>query len=94
MSAGAGAALLLLQVVHGGVLVCGTTLALLLVLRRAYVRVRVELKRAACDGCAELGAPGICSGYAQQAESIRAWRDRLEDDLNAEGAPPPILSSP
>jgi hypothetical protein len=92
VSMGAGAALLLFRVVHGELLVPGVAAVVLLALRHVYVRVRAKLKREACEGCPELGAPGVCSGYARQAEAVRAWRDRVEEELNREGAPPPIFT--
>lgn len=40
---------------------------------------RAAAKATACDGCPELTSEGICSGYAQQAVSLRAYeRDASE----------------
>jgi hypothetical protein len=64
-------------------------LLLWLIFRRS--RQRVIARR--CDGCPELHAPGVCSGYALQAACARA----LEADIEARmgtavtgcGEPPP-----
>ena len=46
---------------------------------RVLTLKRAASKATACDGCPELQEEGICSGYAQQAVSLRAYeRDASE----------------
>lgn len=40
---------------------------------RILTLARAKAKATACDGCPELDIEGICSGYAQQAVSLRAY---------------------
>lgn len=40
---------------------------------RVLTQARAKAKASACDGCPELHEPGICSGYAQQAVSLRGY---------------------
>lgn len=40
----------------------------------------------ACAGCPELGHPGICSGFREQAERIRAWEEEATDWLSRDVA--------
>lgn len=46
---------------------------------RVLTLARAEAKATACDGCPELHAPGICSGYAQQAVSLRAYENAASE---------------
>ncbi len=50
--------------------------------KRRAARVRL------CDGCPELGQPGVCSGYARQATYLRRYEDvmtaRLSHAIGAE----------
>lgn len=48
-----------------------------------YARLRLPRRLERCESCAELGE-GICSGYARQAEAIRAWD---EDCVSRLGPP-------
>jgi hypothetical protein len=48
---------------------------------RAFVPLRARLQARACDGCPELGAGGVCSGYALHAASVRAIEAQLEREL-------------
>lgn len=43
-----------------------------------YLRQRVARRAAACTGCPELGR-GVCSGFATQAVSTRAFEQRASD---------------
>jgi hypothetical protein len=54
----------------------------LLVLHRVFARSRRRVKAHDCDGCPELGCPGVCSGYAQQAQAIRGYSGVIEEQLN------------
>lgn len=54
----------------------------LLVLHRVFARFRRRVKTHDCDGCPELGCPGVCSGYAQQAQAIRGYSAVIEEQLN------------
>lgn len=42
-----------------------------------YSRVRRRQRAHMCDGCPELGAGGVCSGYAVQAQHIRRYEDAM-----------------
>lgn len=70
-------------------------LPLLLLHWRWFARVRARLQARACDGCPELGAGGVCSGYALQAACVRALEAQIERDLAVplagEGPLPPWL---
>lgn len=59
----------------------------LIPLYRAFQRRRQSLKQLRCAGCAELGK-GICSGYEQQAVSIRNFTLEVEERLNRYMSPP------
>jgi hypothetical protein len=54
----------------------------LLALRRAFARARRRVKARDCDGCPELGRPGVCSGYARQADAVRGYSAVIEAELN------------
>jgi len=54
----------------------------LYLLRRGFTRTRQQVKAHDCDGCPELGYPGVCSGYARQAEAIRGYSNVIEEELN------------
>ncbi len=57
----------------------------------AYRRMRIRFKKTACAGCPELGAADpICSGYAEQAVSVRRFQVTIEDLLNRDSMPPPV----
>ena len=56
-------------------------LPLLWGLWRGFARVRARVQARACDGCPELGAAGVCSGYALQAQCVRALEAQIEHDL-------------
>lgn len=53
----------------------------LFLLWRGYARVRARVQAHACDGCPELAAPGICSGYALQASCLRSLQSQIERDI-------------
>lgn len=53
---------------------------------RILTLARVKAKASACDGCPELHAPGICSGYAQQAVSLRAYEHAASELATKERA--------
>lgn len=59
-----------------------STFAILYVLFQFFKFKRREVKRTECDGCPELGGNHVCSGYHAQAESIRAYSDCVEKELN------------
>lgn len=46
---------------------------------KCYYAYRDARKRHACDGCAELGQPGVCSGFARQAECARAYEEEASE---------------
>jgi hypothetical protein len=56
-------------------------LPLLFLTWRGFVRVRARVQARACDGCPELGAGGVCSGYRLQAACVRSLEAQLERDL-------------
>lgn len=57
-----------------------TTLAALAAVGyRVLTLARAKAKASACDGCPELDAKGICSGYAQQAVSLRAYENAASE---------------
>lgn len=59
-----------------------TALGPLVALQRVFARSRQQVKAHDCDGCPELGGPGVCSGYAQQAQAIRGYSGVIEAELN------------
>ena len=71
-------------------------LPLLFGLWRGFARVRARVQARACDGCPELGAVGVCSGYALQAQCVRALQARIERDLGVplagDGPLPPWIN--
>jgi hypothetical protein len=71
------------------------TVPLLLMAWRVFARARRRVQARACDGCPELGAAGVCSGYALQAACMRVLEARIERDLavplEGNGALPPWL---
>lgn len=56
-------------------------LPLLIATWRAFVPVRARLQARACEACPELGAGGVCSGYALQAACVRAIEAQLEREI-------------
>ena len=46
---------------------------------RVLSLARVKNKATACEGCPELHAEGICSGFSQQAVSMRAYERAASD---------------
>ncbi|MHC4249797.1 MAG: hypothetical protein ACYS9X_11780, partial [Planctomycetota bacterium] len=55
---------------------------------RVYFRAREDRKARACGGCAEVGAGRVCSGFAGQAEHVRAFeREATELVLSSGFAP-------
>jgi len=63
-------------------------LALLFIFWFAYFRVRRARKLRECDGCPELAAGGICSGFRRQAERIRRYEEEATGFLIATGRLP------
>jgi hypothetical protein len=55
----------------------------LLLLWWLFRRSRKKVIAARCNGCPELAAPGVCSGYALQAACARALEDELEARMGA-----------
>ena len=56
-------------------------LPLLFLIWRWFARSRRSIQARSCDGCPELGARGVCSGYALQAACIRSLEAQIEEDL-------------
>ena len=56
-------------------------LPLLFLTWRFFVRARARVASRSCDGCPELGARGVCSGYALQAACMRSLEAQIERDL-------------
>ena len=57
---------------------------------RILTLARAKAKSAACDGCPELETEGICSGFAQQAVSLRAYEAAASDlAMRRRGLRPP-----
>lgn len=58
-----------------------------------YFKKRGGRKAHSCDGCPELDAGGICSGYQFQAERIRLYEEKATELLyGGKNAMPPILT--
>lgn len=53
---------------------------------RVLTLARANAKASACDGCPELHAEGICSGYSQQAVSLRAYEHAASELAMSERA--------
>lgn len=56
----------------------------------AYARARSGIKARACDGCPELGAECVCSGFRLQAAAMRAYDERCTAELGARGFVPTL----
>jgi hypothetical protein len=78
-------------VLAGQLVVAGATGAALVAGYVVYKRRRGAERTRACAECEELGREGVCSGYAQQAESIRAYSQCLEEFLNRESGVPAAI---
>jgi hypothetical protein len=91
---GAGLGLWSALAVSGGHWVALATFPILVMIYTLYRSQRQRLKRHMCEGCGELEAEGICSGYAQQAQSIRLYQIQIEDALNCGTGPPPGVKPP
>jgi hypothetical protein len=52
---------------------------------RQYKQLRLQVGDHGCEGCPELGKEAVCSGYSRQAEAFRAYRARVEEELNRPG---------
>ena len=76
-AAGVWIALLVGLFIEGWYLLGFVNLAAAFLLHRYYGRVRGEKQCGMCDGCPELAAPGICSGYREQATSLRELEEQL-----------------
>ncbi|HRQ65079.1 MAG TPA: hypothetical protein PKZ76_09490, partial [Xanthomonadaceae bacterium] len=55
----------------------------LLLLWWLFRHSRKKVIAARCNGCPELHAPGVCSGYALQAACARALEDEIEARMGA-----------
>lgn len=66
---------------------CGLALA---AFWQIYFRQRRARKRRECDGCPELDGKSVCSGYAFQANRIRAFERAATDCVNRFGPPPSV----
>ncbi len=75
-------ALLLTLAVHGMAIPAIVTLVGLVPVFFFFQRKRQEHKQGVCGRCSEFGPAAVCSGYAPQAESIRAFQHSLEEELN------------
>lgn len=80
--AGVFLALLFSLAVRGMAIPAAVTLAGLAPVFYFYQRKRQEHKQGVCGRCFEFGQAAVCSGYALQAESIRAFQHSLEEELN------------
>lgn len=73
-------------------------LPLLFVTWRLFVRARARVMARRCDGCPELGAGRVCSGYVLQAQCQRALEASVEaelgDALSGHGPPPSQIDLP
>jgi len=58
---------------QGNVAVASVAALTMCVFWIVYIRLRGGRRSGMCDGCPELHAAGICSGYAKQAISIRDY---------------------
>ena len=67
----------------GSPLVGGAVIALGVSAYFGFARLRSRERSRRCDGCPEALAGGICSGYAVQANAVRAWEERLAADYLA-----------
>ena len=85
---GAGLGLWAALFLSGGHWVALATFPILFAIYRFYHSQRRKLKQHMCDGCSDLNTEGICSGYAQQANSIRLYQIQIEDRLNDTHHPP------
>lgn len=54
----------------------------LVAVHQVFRYMRMLVKQHACDGCPEYGHNDICSGYSEQADSIRVYRERMDDEWN------------
>jgi hypothetical protein len=72
-------------------LVIGGALALLALAYLWFRHRRRMVKLKACDGCPELGLNKVCSGYELQADSIRAYRDVMDEEWNKPYALPLVM---
>ncbi len=61
------------------------TFAGLFVVFKFFQAKRKHVKQTECNGCPELGGNAVCSGYQQQADSIRNYRACLEEEYNKPG---------
>jgi len=52
----------------------------------AFARARKSRRLARCESCPELG-DGVCSGYALQAEAVRAWEQAAAERVARRGFP-------
>ena len=52
---------------------------------RLYFLLRGARRAAACNGCPELTAGGICSGFAQQADAFRQYEEAASSMLMSSG---------
>lgn len=72
--------------------VAGTASVVLGVGFLAYARARRQARPHICAGCPELGQPGVCSGYALQAQALRAYEEAASAQAMAawvrSGGPP------
>jgi hypothetical protein len=69
-------------------------LAVMFAFWRAYFAARRTRKLRACTGCPELAQPGICSGFARQADHVRQYeREATELLLGAGSVPSCVVSS-
>lgn len=53
-----------------------------------YSRVRAERKPQKCEHCPELAEGGVCSGYQQQTDSIRAYEEAATELVYLQFTPP------
>ncbi len=75
--AGLLVALTLAALLRGMWLTGGLAVATMLVALVVFSRVRRRQRVHMCDGCPELGADGVCSGYAVQAGYLRRYEDAM-----------------
>jgi hypothetical protein len=90
-AAGAFVSLLIGLLLHGQFLVTAATSLALLAVYCLYRNKRSMTRSRMCAGCPELGIGGVCTGYARQAESIRAYCRDIEHSLNREDVIPPAV---
>lgn len=80
--AGLLAALVLVALLRGAWWVGGLSALFLAIAYFTYAAKRRAARVRLCDGCPELGQPGVCSGYERQAAYLRRYEDVMTARLS------------